>query len=67
MDLFHVIFRHTIQSIVIGMWSLVLLALLVGLVGRMIYFVWAKLHSVRAIVRITGDDEVVDAEWVREI
>jgi len=67
MDLFHVIFRHTIQSIVIGMWSLVLLALLVGLVGRMIYFVWAKLQPVRAILRITGDDDVVDAEWVREI
>ena len=80
MDLFQVIFRSTIQSIVIGVWSLILLALLVGSVTRTIGFAWRLsqqvmmivparrlLHPVRTIVPIRSDDEVVDAEWVREI
>jgi hypothetical protein len=80
MDLFQVIFRSTIQSIVIGVWSLILLALLVGSVTRTIGFAWRLsqqvmmiaparrlLHPVRTLAPIRSDDEIVDAEWVREI
>ena len=67
MDIFHIVFRATIQSIVIGVWSLVLLTLLVGIVGRLIGFAWRFFHPARAIVPIMSDDEVVDAEWVREL
>ena len=67
MDIFQVIFRSTIQSIVIGVWSLVLLTLLIGIVGRMIGFAWRCFHPARAIIPIASDDEVVDAEWVREL
>jgi len=67
MDLFQVIFRSTIQSIVIGIWSLLLLALLLGSVARAIGFTWRFLHPVRTLVPIRSDDEIVDAEWVREI
>ena len=67
MELFQVIFRSTIQSIVIGVWSLILLALLVGGVTRIIAFAWRFLHPIRALVPIRNNDDVVDAEWVREI
>ena len=67
MELFQVIFRSTIQSIVIGVWGLILLALLVGGVTRIIGFAWCFLHPIRALVPIRNNDDVVDAEWVREI
>jgi len=67
MDLFQIVFRATIQSIVIGVWSLVILMLVVGSLGRLIGFVWRCFHPVRAIVCQTSDDEVIDAEWVREV
>ena len=67
MHIFQVIFRSTIQSIVIGVWSLVILMLLVGVIGRLIGFAWRYFHPARAIVPIMSDDEVVDAEWVREL
>ena len=67
MDIFQVIFRATIQSIVIGVWSLVILMLLVGILGRLIGFAWRWFHPARAIVPITSDDDVIDAEWVREV
>ena len=67
MDLFHALFRNTIQSIVIGVWSLVLLALIVGSIGRTIGLAWRFLHPARALVPIRNNDDVIDAEWVREI
>ena len=67
MDIFQVIFRSTIQSIVIGVWSLVILMLLVGSLGRLIGFAWRFFHPAKAIIPIASDDEVVDAEWVREL
>ena len=67
MDLFHVLFRNTIQSVVIGVWSLVLLALIVGSIGRTIGLAWRFLHPVRVLVPIRNNDDFVDAEWVREI
>ena len=67
MDIFQVIFRATIQSIVIGVWSLVLLMLLGGVIGRLIGFAWRFFHPARALAPIMSDDEVVDAEWVREL
>ena len=67
MHIFQVIFRATIQSIVIGVWSLVILLLIVGSLGRLIGFAWRCFHPARAIVPIMSDDEVVDAEWVREL
>jgi hypothetical protein len=66
-NLFHIIFRNTIQSIVIGVWSLILLTLIIGSIGRTIGFAWRFFHPVRALVRVQNDDEVIDAEWVREI
>jgi hypothetical protein len=80
MELFQIIFRSTIQSIVIGVWSLILLALLVGSVTRTIGFAWRLsqqvmmiaparrlLHPARTLVPIRNDDEVIDAEWVHDI
>jgi hypothetical protein len=67
MDLFHVLFRNTIQSVVIGVWSLVLLALIVGSIGRTLGLAWRFLHPARALVPIRNNDDVIDAEWVREI
>jgi hypothetical protein len=67
MDIFQTIFRSTIQSIVIGVWGLVLLMLVVGSLGRLIGFVWRCFHPARAMVLIRDNDEVVDAEWVREL
>jgi hypothetical protein len=61
MDLFQVIFRFAIQSIVIGAWGMILLSF----AGWMVGFVWVKLHPSRAIVRVPPDEEVIDAEWVR--
>ena len=66
MDLFHIIFRNTIQSIVIGVWSLILLTLIFGSIGRTIGLAWRFLHPVRSLVRVQNN-EVIDAEWVREI
>ena len=67
MDLFHVLFRNTIQSVVIGVWSLVLLALIVGSICRTIGLAWRFIHPVRALFQIRNNDHVIDAEWVREI
>ena len=67
MNLFHIIFRNTIQSIVIGVWSLILLTLIFGSIGRTIGLAWRFLHPARALVPIRNNDDVIDAEWVREI
>jgi hypothetical protein len=68
MEAFQFLFRTTIQSVVIGVWSLLLVLLLLGLVGRTLRWVWRGLHPVRALVRSSSsDDEVVEAEWVREL
>ena len=67
MNLFHIIFRNTIQSIVIGVWSLILLTLIIGSIGRTIGIAWRFFHPVRALVRVQNDDDIVDAEWVAEI
>ena len=66
-EIFHIIFRNTIQSVVIGVWSLVLLALVVGSIGRTLGLAWRFLHPARALVPIRNNDDVIDAEWVREI
>ena len=67
MEIFHIIFRNTIQSGVMGVWSLVLRALDIGSIGRTLGLAWRFLHPVRALVPIRNNDDVIDAEWVREI
>ena len=42
------------------------LALVAGLAGRAIRWIWVKTHPITAVVH-TPDDEVVDAEWVRNL
>jgi hypothetical protein len=66
-NIFHIIFRNTIQSIVIGVWSLMLLTLIIVGIGRTIGLAWRFLHPVRSLVRVQSDDDTIDAEWVREI
>ena len=66
MHIFDVLLRAVIQSAVMIVWGLFALALIAGLIGRSIRFLWKKFHPVRAIVH-TPNDNVVDAEWVREM
>ena len=66
MHIFDVLLRSVIQTVVMGVWGVFALAFLAGLTGRIIRFVWMKLHPVRTIVHIENDN-VVDAEWVREV
>jgi len=66
MQTLDVILRLTIKIAVMGVWGLFGLALIAGLTGRTIRWVWIKTHPVTTIVRAQGPD-VVDAEWVRDI
>jgi hypothetical protein len=65
MQTLDVLLRSAIQIAVMGVWGLFGLALIAGLTGRTIRWVWIKTHSVTTIVRAQGPD-VVDAEWVRD-
>lgn len=65
MHIFDVIFRSVIQAVVLIVWGLFALAFVAGLTWRIIRFMM-KLHPVRTIVHIENDN-VVDAEWVREV
>jgi len=65
MQTLDVLLRLTIQIAVMGVWGLFGLALIAGLTGRTIRWVWIKTHPVTTIVRAQGPD-VVDAEWVRD-
>ena len=65
MQTLDVLLRSAIQIAVMGVWGLFGLALIAGLTGRTIRWVWIKTHPVTTIVRAQGSD-VVDAEWVRD-
>jgi hypothetical protein len=61
-----VILRGAIQFAVMGVWGLFGLALVVGLTGRTIRWLWVLTHPVRAVVHLPAED-MVDAEWVRDL
>jgi hypothetical protein len=63
MHIFDVLLRGAIQTAVMGIWGLFGLAFIVGLIGRIVRWIWRKIHPVRAIIHLPND-EVVDAEWV---
>ena len=63
MHIFDITLRFIIQSVVLIGWGVFALALIVGLIGRSIRFVWMKLHPVRTIVHMENHD-MIDAEWV---
>jgi hypothetical protein len=65
MQTLDVLLRLAIQIAVMGVWGLFGLALITGLTGRTIRWVWIKTHPITAIVRVHEPD-VVDAEWVRD-
>lgn len=65
MHILDVLLRGAIQTAVMGVWGLFCLALIAGLTGRAFRWFWMKTHPIIAIVHVS-DDEVVDAEWVRE-
>ena len=66
MHLLDVLLRGVIQAAVMGTWGLFGLALVAGLAGRTIRWIWVKTHPITAVIH-TPDDEVVDAEWVRNL
>lgn len=66
MHIFDALLRSVIQAVVMAVWGVFTLAFLAGMIGRIILFLWKKLHPVRAIVHIENHD-VIDAEWVREL
>lgn len=66
MQTLDIILRGAIQFAVMGIWGLFGLALVAGLTGRTIRWLWVLTHPVRAVVRIPSDD-VVEAEWVRDL
>jgi hypothetical protein len=65
MQTLDVLLRSAIQIAVMGVWGLFGLALIAGLTGRTIRWVWIKTHPVTTIVH-APDLDVVDAEWVRD-
>ena len=65
MQTLDVLLRSAIQIAVMGVWGLFGLALIAGLTGRAFRWFWMKTHPITAVVHVS-DDEVVDAEWVRE-
>ena len=65
MHILDVLLREAIQTAVMGVWGLFGLALIAGLTGRAFRWFWMKTHPITAVVH-GSDDEVVDAEWVRE-
>ena len=66
MHIFDLMLRFIIQSVVLIVWGVFALAFVTGLIGRIIRFLWMKFHPVTAIVPIENNN-VVDAEWVREV
>ena len=66
MHILDVFLRGAIQAAVMGIWGLFGLALVAGLAGRTIRWVWVKNHPITAVIHIP-DDEVVDAEWLRDL
>jgi hypothetical protein len=66
MHILDILLRTVIQTAVMGVWGLFGLAFVAGLAGRVIRWIWMKTHPVTAVVHII-QDEVVDAEWVREL
>jgi len=66
MHFLDVLLREAIQTAVMGVWGLFGLALIAGLTGRAFRWFWMKTHPITAVVHLL-DDEVVDAEWVREL
>jgi hypothetical protein len=66
MNILDVLLRSAIQTAVLGVWGLFGLALVAGLIGRVLRWLWVKTHPVRAIVH-SPDNNVVDAEWLREL
>ena len=66
MHILDVLLRGAIQTAVMGVWGLFGLALIAGLTGRAFRWFWVKTHPITAVVHLL-DDEVVDAEWVREL
>jgi len=65
MHILDVLLRGAIQAAVMGVWGLFGLAFIAGLMGRAFRWFWMKTHPITAVVHVS-DDEVVDAEWVRE-
>jgi len=65
MHILDVLLREAIQAAVMGVWGLFGLALIAGLTGRAFRWFWMKTHPITAVVH-GSDDDVVDAEWVRE-
>ena len=63
MHIFDILLRWLIQSVVMAVWGTLALALVAALVGRIVSFVWRKLHPVRAILHIENHD-VIEGEWV---
>ena len=63
MHIFDALLRWLIQTVVMAAWGLFALALIAGLIGRSLRFLWMKLHPVRTIVHMENHD-VIDAEWV---
>ena len=66
MHIFDVILRFLIQAVVMTVWGIFSLAFVTALIGRTIRWLWVKTHPITAIVHVPQDD-VVDAEWVREL
>ena len=65
MHILDILLRTVIQTAVMGVWGLFGLVFVAGLIGRAMRWIWIKTHPVTAVVHII-QDEVVDAEWVRE-
>ncbi len=63
MELFDVLLRWLIQSVVMAVWGMFALALVAALIGRTVFFLWRKFHPIRAIVHIENRD-VIEGEWV---
>jgi hypothetical protein len=66
MQLLDVLLRAVIQAAVMGVWGLFGLAFIASLTGRAIRWLWMKTHPVTMVVHVP-DDDVVDAEWVRDL